>query len=139
MFSYTTVQRKKNKKKRRNEVDRPSLAFQLDDGRRKIVASDWFKRSVELIIGDDDSSIHPDEALCLGLGSPSSSAVARTQLAFLVELCAQMDISPESVSLYDPVFSEEDKQLLRDHLKFKVLNGEMEPNARASKVFFTLR
>ena len=117
MFSYTTVQKKKKGKKRK-DVGRQDLAVQLDDVRRRIVASDWFRQSVELI---DDGSIHPDEALCLGLGSPSSSTVARTQLAFLVELCAHMDIHPESVSLYDPVFTEEDKQLFQDHLKFNVL------------------
>lgn len=46
---------------------------------------------------------------CLALGSPSQSSDARYQYALLLELIDLLGV--KEVSLYDPVFTEEDKQL----------------------------
>jgi len=54
------------------------------------------------------------EIFCLGLGSPSNSRDARAQLAFLLSTCDSCDIERNKVSVYDPVFTEGDVQLLRD-------------------------
>ncbi|EPT05905.1 hypothetical protein FOMPIDRAFT_1021076 [Fomitopsis schrenkii] len=50
--------------------------------------------------------------LCLGLGSPSASRDARAQLAFLLTLCEDLRIDRAHVSVYDPVFAEDDIALL---------------------------
>ncbi|CCM02897.1 uncharacterized protein FIBRA_05011 [Fibroporia radiculosa] len=51
--------------------------------------------------------------LCLGLGSPSASRDARAQLAFLLAICDDLSINRAQVSIYDPVFTEQDVQLLQ--------------------------
>ena len=77
--------------------------------------------------------------LCLGLGSPSSSHIARVQLAFLTEACQQLKVvcvysftaaqmysfclkkqKHEDISIYDPIFTPEDHSLFNE-LKMKVL------------------
>ncbi|CDO70712.1 hypothetical protein BN946_scf184798.g27 [Trametes cinnabarina] len=58
--------------------------------------------------------------LCLGLGSPASSRDARAQLAFLLAACDDLSIATlvhssqdrARVSVFDPVFSDKDLQLL---------------------------
>ncbi|KAJ6496518.1 SRR1-domain-containing protein [Mycena vitilis] len=53
----------------------------------------------------------PVAILCLGLGSPSSSPNSRAQLGFLLEICKSTGLEHANVSIYDPVFSEEDNTL----------------------------
>ncbi|KAJ4479214.1 SRR1-domain-containing protein [Lentinula aciculospora] len=49
---------------------------------------------------------------CLGLGSPETSDNARAQLAFLLKTCDCFNIQNYTkISIYDPVFTEEDKLL----------------------------
>ncbi|KAJ3975228.1 SRR1-domain-containing protein [Lentinula raphanica] len=48
---------------------------------------------------------------CLGLGSPETSDNARVQLAFLLTACDALHIDHKNVSIYDPVFTNEDKAL----------------------------
>ncbi|KAJ3894177.1 SRR1-domain-containing protein [Lentinula edodes] len=50
---------------------------------------------------------------CLGLGSPETSDNARAQLAFLLKVCDALNIDCTRISIYDPVFTDEDKSLLR--------------------------
>jgi len=54
----------------------------------------------------------PEKILCLGLGSPSNSRDARAQLAFLLRLCGDLNLVGAHVTLYDPIFTDEDTQLL---------------------------
>ncbi|TFK27376.1 hypothetical protein FA15DRAFT_586399 [Coprinopsis marcescibilis] len=61
----------------------------------------------------------PIEVLCLGLGSPTNSQNANAQLAFLLEACQHLDIPSDRISLYDPVFTEEDTNLF-NHLGLSV-------------------
>ena len=51
---------------------------------------------------------------CLALGSPSESSDARYQYAFLLELMELLNIT--QVSLYDPVFTELDKQVFASYV-----------------------
>ncbi|KAI9571509.1 SRR1-domain-containing protein [Boletus coccyginus] len=60
-----------------------------------------------------EACIKPQKVLCLGLGSPSSSGDARAQLALLGCLCASVDIDFAEVSVYDPVFTDADRQLFQ--------------------------
>ncbi|KAJ6547395.1 SRR1-domain-containing protein, partial [Mycena capillaripes] len=64
----------------------------------------------------------PSQILCLGLGSPASSPNSRAQLAFLLEICKSIGIEHVNVSIYDPVFSEEDDALF-EKLGFRVLSA----------------
>jgi len=61
------------------------------------------------------------DVLCLGLGSPTSSLNSNAQLAFLLEVTRHLNLAPDRVSLYDPVFTEEDKTLFA-HLQLNVLS-----------------
>ncbi|KIK67752.1 hypothetical protein GYMLUDRAFT_155023, partial [Collybiopsis luxurians FD-317 M1] len=51
---------------------------------------------------------------CLGLGSPESSDNARAQMAFLLKACDYFNIDHSSISVFDPVFTDEDKLLFRE-------------------------
>ncbi|EKM55678.1 uncharacterized protein PHACADRAFT_93502, partial [Phanerochaete carnosa HHB-10118-sp] len=57
-------------------------------------------------------AIQQPRVLCLGLGNPSSSRDARAQLAFLLAVCDDLTLERSTVSAYDPVFTDEDGQLL---------------------------
>ncbi|KAJ3492081.1 hypothetical protein NLI96_g241 [Meripilus lineatus] len=57
-------------------------------------------------------STNPLRILCLGLGSPSSARDARSQLAFLLELCDDIRIDYSRVLAFDPIFTKEDEELL---------------------------
>jgi len=52
--------------------------------------------------------------LCLGLGSPCTSRDSRNQLAFLLHITERFHIKHGRVSIYDPVFTEEDVALLTE-------------------------
>jgi hypothetical protein len=84
-----------------------------------------------------------ERALCLGLGNPSSSGPARAQLALLLSVCDALQIVSSKyavlrvvltitkdhahVSLYDPVFSAADHDLLGS-LGTHVLPAEQVPS-----------
>lgn len=50
--------------------------------------------------------------ICLALGSPELSSAARYQLALLKKLVEGFELSPSKVFLYDPVFTDTDKQVI---------------------------
>jgi len=62
--------------------------------------------------------------LCLGLGSPSSSRIARAQLAFLTETCQLLKVDHQDVSMYDPIFTKEDHLLFEEELNMKVTTNK---------------
>lgn len=66
----------------------------------------------------------PEEILCLGLGSPSSSRNARAQLVFLMRLREDLAMPGDKITLYDPVFTVEDKHLLGANLGLNVKSDE---------------
>lgn len=51
--------------------------------------------------------------LCLGLGSPTASENAAAQLALLLGLCDELNVPQSSISLYDPVLTDQDITLLK--------------------------
>jgi len=112
--------RKKRKNKQQQEpLDTVALLEQTMD---ELACRGW-KTQCQHMLHDAINSFSPTtspEVLCLGLGSPSCSQEARAQLAFLVSICDGCDIQRRKVSIYDPVFTEDDMQLLRN-LEFHCL------------------
>ncbi|KAG7092409.1 hypothetical protein E1B28_008766 [Marasmius oreades] len=97
-------------RKKRKGV-RPSLSTLVDQCRKSLKESEWYKQCEEILL-ESIPFDRPFEIICLGLGSPSSSAISRVQYCFLLNLC---DHKPVKVSLYDPVFTEEDCGLFEEH------------------------
>jgi len=108
--------RKKRKRKDKGNVTTPcglltrvreELETDSDGGSWSLSCKDIIHKAL------DELRITPQKVLCLGLGSPSSSRDARAQLALLGCLCASLDIDSADISMYDPVFTEADRQLLQ--------------------------
>ncbi|KAI5968023.1 hypothetical protein CANMA_002791 [Candida margitis] len=85
------------------------LQSKIKDNRVIIRKSDFFNEIKSSI----DSSFTCIR--CLALGSPSQSSDARYQYALLLELIDWLGIT--DISIYDPLFTDEDRQLFAD---FKV-------------------
>ncbi|KAI5956601.1 hypothetical protein KGF54_001076 [Candida jiufengensis] len=51
---------------------------------------------------------------CLALGSITDNSNSRYQYALLLELIDYFEIKIEMVSIYDPIFNDKDKEILRD-------------------------
>ncbi|KAG9103688.1 hypothetical protein FRC06_008939 [Ceratobasidium sp. 370] len=54
------------------------------------------------------------KCLCLGLGRPTLSIEARAQLCLLLDLCAELEITPTDTELFDPAFEDADVAGLSD-------------------------
>lgn len=115
-FSYSDFTPVKPRKKRHSRNGRtcPPLPAILATLREQLRQEEWFAQcsrpsptatapciltypplsySVEIIKTSwDEFSAETPAVLCLGLGSPSSSPVARIQLAFLTETCQQLNV-----------------------------------------------
>lgn len=50
---------------------------------------------------------------CLALGSPCDSKPALYQLGYILELAEYLGVTDEDISFYDPVFNENDKEVLK--------------------------
>ncbi|KAF7338431.1 Translation machinery-associated protein 20 [Mycena venus] len=123
-FHYSDFKPVVPRKKRTNKVqiERPSLLTQVQRAGGELAKDDWNARCQQIL--QEHSTVHdlpPLQILCLGLGSPSSSPNSRAQLAFLLEICKATGIGHTKVSIYDPVFSEEDVALFEE-LGFWVLS-----------------
>lgn len=113
-FAYSqATTRTRARKKRRG--DEPPLLIDLVDRCKADIESDgWITTCLGLIQGALRKTDMPcPDVLCLGLGSPSSSRVARAQLAFLISSCTILEIVLSNVSVYDPVFTDADKALFQ--------------------------
>ena len=53
------------------------------------------------------------EIICYGLGNFSDSHIARYQLAFLLLLVEDLNVSIQNCWIYDPIFTDEEKQILK--------------------------
>ncbi|KAJ7738512.1 SRR1-domain-containing protein [Mycena maculata] len=127
-FKYSDFKPVVPRKKRKNkqQLERPSLRTLVERAREEIAKHDWNARCQQLF--QDHLTAHSltsSQILCLGLGSPSSSPNSRAQLAFLLEICKAMGIEHVNVSVYDPVFSEEDDALF-EQLRIRVLTENNE-------------
>ncbi|KAI0928336.1 hypothetical protein AcV5_005938 [Taiwanofungus camphoratus] len=103
--------RKKRKNRRDRELPPPALLFERTMG--ELAEGDWVQECKQHLRSSLNhvSSINPD-VLCLGLGSPSVSRDSRAQLAFLLAICDDLCIGRDQISVYDPVFTEQDSELL---------------------------
>ncbi|TCD62302.1 hypothetical protein EIP91_007098, partial [Steccherinum ochraceum] len=109
---FTPTRPRKNRKNRTGNVRIPPEVA-LDCTRQELRAGDWLQECHDLLLESLQLlRASSPEVLCLGLGSPSSSRDARAQLVFLLEICDKISLDPSKVSVYDPVFSEEDERLL---------------------------
>ncbi|KAL0947083.1 hypothetical protein HGRIS_013224 [Hohenbuehelia grisea] len=112
-FTVSSRKRRKNV----NKASQPSPITLLDRARMEIEQdSAWFARCMHIL--QEALTCHrftSPAIICLGLGSPTGSRDALMQLAFLLRVCDTLDISTNQVSLYDPVFTDEDKALFEHH------------------------
>ncbi|KAJ7867953.1 SRR1-domain-containing protein [Mycena leptocephala] len=128
-FQYSDFKPVVPRKKRKNKVqsERPSLLTLVQRASEELAKDDWNAQCQQIL--QDHLTAHslsPSQILCLGLGSPSASPNSRAQLGFLLEICKSTRIEHANVSIYDPVFSEEDDALF-EQLGFYVL-----PESKAS-------
>ncbi|KAJ6546516.1 SRR1-domain-containing protein [Mycena vulgaris] len=123
-FKYSDFKPVAPRKKRKNRVqdERPSLVALVRQAKEELAKDDWNPRCQQILRDHLTAhSLAPSQILCLGLGSPSSSPNSRAQLGFLLEICHSMGIEHAKVSVYDPVFSEEDDALFEE-LQIRVLH-----------------
>ncbi|KAF8559614.1 hypothetical protein OG21DRAFT_1452841 [Imleria badia] len=114
-FAYDSFIRVNPRKKRtrKDKEDATTPYDRLTSVREKLKTDEGWSAGCEEIFHKalHEVRIKPRKVLCLGLGSPSSSWDACAQLALLSRLCASLDIGSADVSMYDPVFTDADKQL----------------------------
>ncbi|KAK0210593.1 SRR1-domain-containing protein [Desarmillaria ectypa] len=136
-FIAVSSQRKRKNRPRR---DRPSVFDLVERTKQDLQNDPWTVAAIRTesffpltfvsndhylpeIVQESSSAVHNNECpdvLCLGLGSPCSSPNSRAQLAFLLLICKTLNIDYSRVSLYDPVFTEEDICFFEEQ-KLKVL------------------
>ncbi|KAK7064565.1 translation machinery-associated protein 20 [Favolaschia claudopus] len=110
-FHYSDFQPATSRKKRLNRdgFQQTSLATRIQRARELLAKEDWIIQCHQVLQEHlANFVLRPSHILCLGLGSPSSSPTALAQLAFLLEICRLAAIEHPNVSIYDPVFSQED-------------------------------
>ncbi|KII89065.1 hypothetical protein PLICRDRAFT_160136 [Plicaturopsis crispa FD-325 SS-3] len=116
-FTYTSVDNAPfapapNRKKRRAKANAspvaPSVLLDRTTAELFADAEDWFPKCLHAI----RHACSTDRAICLGLGSPSTSRDARAQLAFLLRLSDDLQIPRKNITIYDPIFTEPDITLL---------------------------
>ncbi|KAJ7685026.1 SRR1-domain-containing protein [Mycena polygramma] len=113
-FQYSDFKAVVPRKKRKNRVqsELPSLLCRVERAREELAKDDWNAQCQQLLQKHlTTCASSPVAILCLGLGSPSSSPNSRAQLGFLLEICKSTGLEHANVSIYDPVFSEEDNTL----------------------------
>ncbi|KAF9246484.1 hypothetical protein BU15DRAFT_85244 [Melanogaster broomeanus] len=117
-FAYETFTPVNPRKKRKGKVHKHAISpLELLARVTEEIATDggWASECGGLLqMAVRDMRIKPKNVLCLGLGSPCSSRDARAQLAFLNQICAFSDMDSASVSVYDPVFTDTDRELFQD-------------------------
>ncbi|KAG8865562.1 hypothetical protein FRB97_004635 [Tulasnella sp. 331] len=107
-FKYTVVEKKRRKGKQKPFSPPTTFENLLDQSRRDLQSTPcWPDIKVMVSKLDRDKSCST-KILCLGLGSPMISDIARKQLILLQELQLHFGISDSNVSIYDPAFTPED-------------------------------
>lgn len=114
-YSQATTRARGRKNRRGDGRHEPPLLIDLVDRCKADIESEgWITTCLGLIQDALQKTDRPcPDVLCLGLGSPSSSRVARAQLAFLISSCTILEIVLSNVSVYDPVFTDADKALFQ--------------------------
>ncbi|KAG5635900.1 hypothetical protein H0H81_009725 [Sphagnurus paluster] len=109
---FIPVNRRKRKSRATNPREPPLAAVQRV--RDELARDDGWLAQCQQILIDAPLARAPLDVLCLGLGSPTASPNARAQLAFLLAACERLSIDRAKVSLYDPVFTPEDRMLFSE-------------------------
>ncbi|KAJ7582833.1 hypothetical protein C8J56DRAFT_232910 [Mycena floridula] len=126
-FRYSDSRRKQSPKKASLAIRLERVRLELQTDPVLIQCRDTLQ-TIKVILSP--------KLLCLGLGSPRASKNSLAQLAFLLELCDSLQVNYDIVTLYDPVFSEEDRSLFLE-LGLQVLSDEVkDPVADKPTVFF---
>ncbi|KAL6451116.1 BER1 SRR1-like protein BER1 [Candida maltosa Xu316] len=73
---------------------------------REVIRNSKLFENIKTSLASEVSTIR-----CLALGSPSESKNAKYQLALLLEL---QSLFKANVSIYDPIFNDQDKEILKD-------------------------
>ncbi|KAG8747627.1 hypothetical protein FRC10_000170 [Ceratobasidium sp. 414] len=125
IYVNRTSRRARGKGRMRNQTP-PPFSDLLQRTRELLVSSGWWdtyraeivpginRASRSIVgngVGDDDGNEAPVsrwKCLCLGLGRPTSSIEARAQLCLLLDLCAELEITPTDTELFDPAFEDAD-------------------------------
>ncbi|KAM5539074.1 hypothetical protein V8D89_007297 [Ganoderma adspersum] len=113
---HFTPARTRKKRKNRPPAESPSPSVLLDRALEELTRSDWLRDTKQVLRQTLEEAFAfnaraTPNVLCLGLGSPSSSRDARAQLAFLLTVCDDLRITRTNVSVFDPVFTDQDNQL----------------------------
>ncbi|KAI8998825.1 hypothetical protein BD414DRAFT_476187 [Trametes punicea] len=113
---HFTPVRTRKKRKNRPQAAPPSPAVLLNRASEELANSDWLDDAQQTLRESLEEAFTALDAaqavLCLGLGSPASSRDARAQLAFLLAACDDLSIDRTRVSVFDPVFVDQDLELL---------------------------
>ncbi|KAL0580242.1 translation machinery-associated protein 20 [Marasmius crinis-equi] len=118
LWAYAEFSAPVSRKKRKGKQQpRPPLSTLVEQCRKELQENDWYKQCEEIILKSIRFDMkEPPRIVCLGLGSPSSSSISRAQYAFLLNLAESVCLStPSRLSLYDPVFTDEDGRLFEEH------------------------
>ncbi|KAM6500896.1 SRR1 domain containing protein [Amanita muscaria] len=138
-YSYTGFLPARSRKKRKGNgtAGTTSPGAKLQNLRGELVQDEWFVQCRQMIDDSLSDLKVPSFAavICLGLGSPSSSQNACVQLAFLLEICDYLLIERQKISLYDPVFTEEDLTLLQGLQLTLILQNGLYPVEVPTMVF----
>jgi len=107
------------------------------NSRKEIQTSDFFKNFLAVLIQSSDKINKPiADIVCFGIGCISSSKISQYQLALLLNLSENFECS---IEVYDPIFTEVDKQILVD-LKLNLLpsncEGKKKQNSAGATLFF---
>lgn len=116
-----------------NDIDKSitKLLNKLSQYQTIIKDSNLFAETTDIVNDLSFSQIR-----CIALGSPSDSKSALYQLAYLLEIASNLNVEHENISIYDPIFNDEDELLLTKHLNFKI---ESKPtNLKVDKTLFFL-
>jgi hypothetical protein len=114
---------------------------QINQELDEFVASSFFRYfRARLQSHLDDSGVEDKSVsavVCLGLGHFLSCPISRTQLVLLLSLRREL-CSPAAVSAYDPVFSDLERQLLREEWEVEVDDRNVEGKVRVASSGVTL-
>ncbi|KAF5365629.1 hypothetical protein D9758_003286 [Tetrapyrgos nigripes] len=122
-YRYAEFSAPVSRKKRKNAKSKVPLLTLLQNSRDDLKKDEWSTRT-HFDALDKKSWKSTARVVCLGLGSPSNSPIPRAQLGFLLDMCDVLKIDFEQVTVYDPVFTEQDHCLLKG-LEFRTpLSGE---------------
>lgn len=103
----------------------------LESHIQTIEASGFYKSSLKLL-----QPLSFKRIRCIALGSPTQEFQALYQLAYLKLLAKEFDIRPENISLYDPIFTEDDTHLLAIIEKYVVEETEQTSPQYSSETLY---